>query len=151
MKPVEFDLNGRTLHLLLNANALFACYDRFGSKDDLLEKIVGTNGESWENTVWVLVKLAQQGELWRRYCGEDPIPMLTEAEAQRIMMPLDAVRARAAIRKAYALGFEREEIGEEEKVDLFLSEWQKKTEPASRAQNGLALPRSFWGFLSGKL
>lgn len=150
MKPVEFELNGRTLHLLLNANALFACYDRFGSKDDLLEKITGANGESWDNTVWVLVKLAQQGEAWRRYMGEDPIPMLTEAEAQRTMSPKDALMARAAIRAAYERGFQREDVSEEETVDLFLSEWQKKTAPVSPDPAGSASRRSFWDYLLRK-
>lgn len=150
MKPVEFKLNGRTLHLLLNANALFAFYDRFGNKDDLLEKITGADLASWENTVWVLVKLAQQGEAWRRYMGEDPIPMLTEAEAQRTIMPLDAIRAKEAIREAYALCFQREENHEEKEIDLFLAEYQKKTEPALRDPSGSALRRSFLRYLSKK-
>lgn len=150
MKTVEFELNGRTLHLLMNANALFACWDRFGDKGDLMAEIAGTDGESWDNTVWMLVKLAQQGEAWRRYMGEEPVKLLTAEEAQRTMLPPDAIRARAAIREAYALCFRREEDQEEKEVDLFLAEYQKKTEPASPGPNGSASRRSFFASLFGK-
>lgn len=150
LKTVEFELNGRTLHLLMNANALFACWDKFGDGDDLMERIAGTNSESWDNTVWMLVKLSQQGEAWRRYMGEEPIKVLTAEEAQRTMLPSDALRARAAIRTAYALCFQREQEQEEQEVDLFLEEYQKKTEPVSPAQSGSASQRSFFACLFGK-
>lgn len=150
MKTVEFELNGRTLYLFMNANALFACWDKFGDKGDLMDQIAGTDSASWDNTVWMLVKLAQQGEAWRRYQGEDPVKILTAEEAQRTMTPADALRARSAIQKAYALCFEREQASEEQEVDLYLAEWQKKTEPASPEANGSASRRSFWASLFGR-
>ena len=150
MKTVEFELNGKVYHLYWNANSLFAFYDRFGDKDAVMDHIAGNDSKSWENTVWMLVKLAQQGELWRRYCGEDSRPMLTSDDLQRCMCPLDVIRARSAILEAYYKGFEREKPDEEQEVDLFLAEYQKKTEPALPETSGSASRRSFWASLFGR-
>lgn len=127
MKTIEFELDGQTYHLLMNAAALFDCYDRFGDKGEILDHIIGTTRESFDATVWILVKLCQQGELLRRYQGEDPSHMLSVEEASKTMSPLDLTRARAAIREAFCSGFDRETKAEEEEVDLGLIELQKKT------------------------
>ena len=150
MKTVEFELNGRTVPLLMNANALFACWDRFGDKGDLMEQIAGTTTASWDNTVWMLVKLAQQGEAWNRYMGEEPVKVLTVEEAQRTMMPSDAIRAREAIQEAYAICFHREEVDENEEIDLGLLELQKKTASALPEPSGSASRPSFLASLFGR-
>ena len=146
MKPVKFELNGETFHLLLTGAALFDIYDEFGSREDLLDRIGGTTRQSFDDTIWILVKLAQQGELYRRHMGEDKLPMLDPQTALRTMGPMDVVRARAAIRRAYAIGFERETASEDEEIDLGLLELQKKTALALRVRNGLSAARSFCGF-----
>ena len=135
MKLVEFQLEGRTHHLLLTGAALFEAYDRFGDTGDLLEKVIGTDTKSFENTVWMLVNLAKHGEAYRR----------------RTMGPKDVVRARAAIRQALAIGFEREEVSEEQEIDLGLLELQKKTGLGLRGRNGSAERPSFWDFLTRKV
>ena len=150
MKTVEFELNGRTYHLLLTGAALFDAYDKFGDTGDLIEQIVGTTRASFDNTVWMLVKLAQQGEAWRRHNGEEQLPMLTVEEALRTMCPLDVIRARAAIRAAYAIGFEREAPDEEEAVDLGLLELQKKTGLALLDPVGSPSRPSFFASLFGR-
>lgn len=140
MKTVEFKLDGKTYHLLLNAAALFDCYDHFGDKGSLLDHITGTTAEAFDNTCWMLVKLAQQGEIFRRFQGLDKQPMLTVDQAQALLSPLDLIAARAAIREAYAFGFERKVKGEEDEVDLGLVELQKKTGLASIVRNGCSGP-----------
>ena len=150
MKPVKFELNGKVYDLLWNANAMFAFFDKFGDKESVLDHIAGSDSKSWENTVWVLVKLAQQGELWRRYNGEDAQKMLTAEDLQRATGVADVLRARNSVIEAYYAGFDRERPNEEQEVDLFLSEWQKKTEPALPDASGLASRRSFWDYLFGK-
>ena len=144
MKTVEFELAGRTYHLMLNGAALFDAYDRFGDKGDLLDRIVGADRASFDNTVWLLVKLCQQGEVWNRHNGADPQPMLSAEAAAVLMGPMDVIRARAAIRAAYAAGFERDNPSEEEEIDVGLLELQKKTEPALPEVNGSASRPSFW-------
>ena len=116
-----------------------------------MDHIAGANRDSFDNTVWLLVKLCQQGEAWRRHNGEDPQPMLSTDAALLLLGPMDVIRARAAIRAAYAMGFEREDPSEEEEIDLGLLELQKKTEPASPEANGSASRRSFWASLFGKV
>ena len=150
MKAVEFELNGKVYPLLWNANALFAAWDKFGDKGDLMDHFAGSTGESWDDTVWMIVKLAQQGEAWRRYNGEDAQPMLTVDDVKRTASPLDVIRIRAAIREAYFKGFEREAPSEEEEIDLGLLELQKKTEAGSPEASGSASRPSFWAFLFGK-
>lgn len=150
MKPVEFELNGRKYHLMLTGAALFEAYDRFEDKGDLLDHVTGTDSQSFENTVWMLVNLAKHGEAYRRHMGEDPLPMLSVETARRTMGPKDVVRARAAIRRAFAVGFEREEVGEEQEIDIGLLELQKKTAAGSHGQNGSAKRPSFWAFLTKK-
>lgn len=137
MKLVEFTLQGEIYHLLLNGTALFDAYDRFGDKGDLIDRVTGSTKESFENTVWMLVKLAQQGEAYRRYMNEEAKKMLTVEAAMRTMGPRDVVRAREAIREAFAVGFEMETPSEEEDVDYGLMELQKKTEPGLLGRSGL--------------
>ena len=149
MKTVEFELNGRTHHLILNGAALFDAYDKFGDKGNLLDHMDGTGRESFDNTIWFLIKMAQQGEAVRRWEGEEPCPMLTAEEAVRTLRPMDVVRARAAIRQAYALGFQRER-DEETEIDLFLEEYQKKTGPGSPGPSGSASRAGFWASLFGR-
>lgn len=150
MKTVEFQLDGQVYHLILNGAALFDAYDEFGTKGDLLDLVTGTSRESFDHTCWMLVKLAQQGEAVRRFQGEDPMPMLTPMQAQRLLGPVDVVRARAAIRAAFAQGFEREAPDEEEEIDLGLAELQKKTGLASRGRGSSNGRRRFWDSLFGR-
>lgn len=150
MKTVEFALNGRVHHLFLNGAALFDAYDKFGDKGSLMDHMNGTSRASFDNTVWFLVKLAQQGEAMRRWQGEEPQPMLTAEEALRTMRPPDCVRARAAIREAYHRGFAQEETDEEREIDLYLEEFQKKTGPGSPGPDGSASRAGFWASLFGR-
>jgi len=149
MKSVDFSLGGQTYHLLLNAAALFDAYDHFGEKGDLLERLSGTSKESFDDTCWMLAKLAQQGEAYRRYTGMDRQPMLTEDRARALLSPQALLLAREAIREAYYLGFARTVHREDdEDIDLGLLELQKKTASASPGQNGSNGRPSFWTFLS---
>lgn len=150
MKTVDFELNGKVFPLFWNAAALFAAWDRFGDKGDMMDHFTGNTEESWNSTVWMIVKLAQQGEAWRRYSGEDPQPMLTVEEVQRTACPMDVIRMRAAIREAYFKAFERETASEEEEIDLGLLELQKKTAPASPDAGGSASRPSFLASLFGR-
>lgn len=150
LKLVEFALQGEVYHLLLNGAALFDAYDRFGDKGDLIDRVIGADKASFENTVWMLVKLAQQGEAYRRYMNEEPRKMLTAEAAMRTMGPKDVVRARAAIRQAFAAGFEMETISEEAEVDLGLMELQKKTGLVLPERSGLFARLSSLVFPTGK-
>ena len=146
MKTVPYDLAGQTYYLCLNGTALFDCYDHFGPQGNLLDHIMDSTGDSHRATCWMLSKLAEQGELVRRFDGMDHGKFLSAQKAMALMSPEDALRAKEAIKKAYVLAFAREEATDEE-IDLYLLELQKKTDAASPGHGISKWLRSFFTFL----
>ena len=125
MKTFDYDFNGRTFHLAMNANALFDTYDKFGDKRSIVELPKGTGKKSFDATCWMLAKFAEQGELVRRYEGFKPETIVNESYFRLLMKPLDVPVAKKALERAILLGFAREEDTEEK--DPYLAEYQKKT------------------------
>ncbi|MBQ7778389.1 MAG: hypothetical protein IJ396_07740 [Oscillibacter sp.] len=130
MKTVEFPLDGVTYHLCLTGYALFDSFDHFGCGTEFIEKISGENRESFLATCWCLERFSQAGAIVRRWesDGKDKTPVLPAQKAAALMRPRDVIRARDAIREAFALAFGREEAREDEEIDLGWLELQKKTE-----------------------
>ena len=128
MNTVDFDWNGQTLHLLLNGTALFDIFDRYRSDAEILELIDGSDKKSYLNTCWILYKLAEQGELARRFLGHDHERYPTAERLAALTMPLEVPKARRAITRAVKLGFGmlHPEDPDSEFVDLGLLELQKK-------------------------
>ena len=127
MKTLEYTLNGQTYHLCLNGAALFDIYEKYGSKGFVTDHIKGTGKKSFSATCWMLAKLAEQGELVRRYQGHDRGEIPTEQMLQVMLRPSDVAAAKVAIRYAVVLGFAREEEDEDQEIDMGLIELQKKT------------------------
>lgn len=151
MKLTQITIEGREYHLCLNGAALFDIYAKFGDKGSLMDHIEGNGRKSFYRTCWILAKLCEQGELVRRYRGFAPAEIPTETQLRLFLSPLDTLAAKAAIRRAVAIGFGREVQDEEEKrVDLGLMELQKKTGPASAGHNICRRLRSFWAWMCGK-
>ena len=131
-RTIEFELNGQTYHLLCNASAIFDCYEHFDSSD-LLTLMTGMDRASCDGCIWMLCKFSQQGELLRRYQGEDRGLILKVEEVTRTLSPVDMIRARRALRAAYYAGLTREQTSEDEdEIDEGLLELQKKKGLASR-------------------
>lgn len=128
MKTIPFRHKGRTYHLLMNAAALFDIYEKFGSKGFVLDHIQGNNRTSLEATCWMLAKLAEQGELWRRYQGFVGGEIPTEERFLLSLSPMDMPEAKRVITEAVQEGFRQEEGPERSEVDIGLLELQKKTE-----------------------
>ncbi len=128
MKTVPFRHKGRTYHLLMNAAALFDIYEKFGSKGFITDHIRGNNRTALEAISWMLAKLAEQGELWRRYQGFEGGEMPSEEMFLMTLLPMDMLEARRAIEQAVHEGFRMEEGPERSEVDIGLLELQKKTE-----------------------
>lgn len=128
MKTLEYQFNGQTYHLCLNGAALFDIYEKFGSKGFVTDHIKGTGKKSFSATCWMLSKLAEQGELVRRYQGYPHGKFPTEQMFHTMLHPMQVAGAKDAIRDAVALGFAREEEEEDPEVDVGLVELQKKTE-----------------------
>lgn len=128
MKTYEFKFNGQIYHLCMNGAALFDIYEKFGTKGFVTDHIKGGGKKSFGATCWMLAKLAEQGELVRRYQGFDKGPFITEQQLRVLLSPLDVPEAKRAIEAAVRLGFRREEDAAKKETDLGLIELQKKTE-----------------------
>ena len=74
-----------------------------------------------------LAKLAEQGELLRRYQGYDKGPIPTEELFRLSLSPLEVPLAKDAIARAVQAGFRREEGPAKKEVDKGLLELEKKT------------------------
>ena len=127
MWMVPYAFQGTTYHLLMNAAALFDIYEAYGSKGFVTDHIRGTGKKSFQNTCFFLAKLAEQGELYRRYQGYDKGPIPTQELFLRGLSPTDVPQAKKAIAQAVEAGFSREEAPEQKEIDVGLLELQKKT------------------------
>ncbi len=131
MRTVRFPFEGVTYHLLLNGEALFTLYERYGSEGSLTDHIQGMGQAAFAATCVFLAVLGTQGELWRRYQGYDSGPIPTEELFRLGLSPLEVPLARAAITQAIRAGFQREAAAEGREVDVGLLELEKKTAAAS--------------------
>ena len=126
MKHIDFTFEGVTYALSFTAEALFTIYDKYGITDDLLETTacMEPTAEGFKSLCWIAALMATQGELQRRYAGEDPQPMLALEALRTGLTPPDCLRLRQAVRDAFAQGFERtvEDPGAEKEINLVLAE-----------------------------
>lgn len=127
MKVHEVDLCGQHLYLLLNGQALFDIYDKFGTKGFITDPLKDNNKAGFEATCFFLAKLCEQGELLRRWEGQTRGPVFSEQFFRVNLAPREVAAAKDAILAAIVLGFRREEK-ETGDLDLGLVELQKKTE-----------------------
>jgi hypothetical protein len=137
MKHIDFEFNGTTYALSFTAEALFSVYDKFGYTSDILDttKILEPTQEGWRNLCWLAALMASQGELQRRYRGEDPRPMVTVEQLRTGFMAADSLRLRQAVRDALEQGFHRDVPGpdEDQEVDLVLLEREEAEKKAKAA------------------
>ena len=137
MKHIDFEFNGTTYALSFTAEALFTVYDKFGYTSDILgaTKIMEPTTEGWKNLCWMAALLASQGELQRRYRGEDPQRMITMEELRTGFMAADCLRLRKAVRDALDQGFQRDVPSPDEKqeVNLVLLEREEAEKKAKAA------------------
>jgi len=128
MKTIDFEHAGVTYHLCMNAAALFDIYDHFGSDKPVLSHIQEDGKKGFEAACWMLWKLAEQGELVRRWQGHRPEPIPKEGQLRALLTPQQAVEAKSAIRSAVEKGFAREVPTERPAgVDLGLAKLKAQT------------------------
>lgn len=135
MRCIEFKAAGETWYLCMNGAALMDTYEHFGEDKPVLEHIAGTGKKAYEATCWLLAKLAEQGELVRRYQGFDAGKFPSEMRFKTLLSPREIPLAKVAIRQTVELGFRMQQV-QETGVDLGLQELetaQKKTKPAVEA------------------
>ena len=105
MRYVTFDFNGRLLPLRLTSGALFDLYDLYGVHDDILRAAgaMEDTEDGWASCCELAALLAEQGELWRRRQGYDPI----STPGALSLMGCDRPRLRYAVLEAVKRGLAR--------------------------------------------
>ena len=149
MKTVEVNIYGRTCHLRLTSAALYDIYEHFGKDKSAFDNIEGAGKAAFEAICWYFAKLAEQGELTRRFQGHEPRDIITETEVKLLLTPGDLPKAKLAVLRAMQQGFGRE-VEDDEPIDIGLLELQKKTAAAGPGPASSKRSRSFWASLFGK-
>ena len=74
---ISYSYRGGNYHLYFNLAALLDFKEKYQDQN-LVELISRNDREGLEAAVWLLCQLSRQGELYRRYLGEDPGQVLGE-------------------------------------------------------------------------
>lgn len=131
MKLTKITLDGKEYHLLLNGEALFDCYERFGQDKSLLELLETDGREGYAVESFLLATFSMQGELYRRWQGEDRGCYLSESQARVLLTPADIPVLRTALIDTIISGFNRQHP-DDEPIDPWLNELtQKKTKESA--------------------
>ena len=142
MNLTKYVLDGKEYHLLLNGEALFDCYEHFGYEKDLLDLIVADGKDGFAAAAWMLATFSMQGEMYRRWQGEDRGPYLREAQARAILTPADLPVLNLALMETIRAGFIRKHE-DDGPVDPWLNELTQKKTKESAARSIFAWSRKF--------
>lgn len=144
---IKFDFRGKSYSLYLSGLGLYECYDHFGGDKSLIELIEGEGKETYQAAIWMLCEFSKQGELYRRYMGEEPEEYLKLGQVMALAQPWEYPEIKTAVTMTIYEGFKREHPGQED-TDPWLAEFEaeksKKKEAAGRSISGLL--RGPWGW-----
>jgi len=129
MKATMQKVGKNTLYLAFDGEAMFIIDEKHGGVQQLMEKLLKTDRESFAAVCETAAMLAERGELARRYYGYDPQDFTEASVIMNIIQPAQIVDLKDAVIKAIELGFGREIEDGEKEIDLGLLELneQKKT------------------------
>lgn len=133
MKTIEFTFGGKTLHLYLNGEAMFAIEalndERPEGEPEILEQVLApeNTSASFSAICKVAVILAAQGENCRRYLHYSPERVPDARELLLLLTPMQMVSLRNAVYQAVSAGYGN--VGEDGggDIDTGLAELEKKT------------------------
>ena len=118
---------GNEYWLVYTADAYFEIRERYGT--DLFDGLRADDRSGFDIAVGCLAILARECELCRRYMGYDALPMLTEEEIRRTVLPDGIVSVKNAVMNAVLSGMRIENARQkDEPIDVGLLEYEKKTE-----------------------
>lgn len=110
---------------LYNADAYFKAQEKF--PDGFITILLKQDKEAFDALVWFLAEMSLQGELVRRYMGEEKKDFLTEEKVRHLMTVKEMPEALKVVVSTIQKGLEIE-TDENEEIDEVLAELQKKTE-----------------------
>lgn len=125
MKTMDINLHGKELRLCYNGAAMFDLWDIFGQEKPILEHIEPNTKSGFNATCVMLAKLAEQGELVRRYQGFEPQAMPNIRELMAVLSPADVLAAKRFVSAAIAEGLKMEAQIRRSETDLGLVELEQ--------------------------
>ena len=131
MNTIEYTFGGKTVHLYLNGEAMFA----ISALDDqlpegapeILELMKQHTPEGIDARCRVAQILAQQGENCRRYLGYSPERVPDAGELKLLLTPVQQLGLLSAVYRAINSGYEGGAANQTGDIDLGLAELEKKT------------------------
>ena len=131
MRTVDFTMGETELHLCYNGAAMFDLWDIFGQEKRILEHIEPNTKKAFNATCIMLHKLAEQGELVRRYHGHTPQDVPNIKELMAVLAPADVLAAKRAVAAAIAAGMKMEAQIRRSETDLGLLELEMQKKAAA--------------------
>lgn len=127
-RMVAATICGVKRYLNFSVAVMFDAMDEFGSVNKLLELVQKESVDGFKAVAWVLVRMANDGELVRRAQGYDKQPLMKESDISMRMHPLEFAEMQKAAADAIVAGYKREHVRGEngEEVDLVLEEIEQK-------------------------
>lgn len=131
MKTIEFEYGGKTLHLYMNGEAMFAIdaldEGRPEGAPEVLDLISETTPEGTNALCRVAAILAEQGEHCRRYLQYAPSRVPSDQELRTLLSPLQLRALCVAVYRAVNAGLGAAEAAGDSDIDTGLAELEKKT------------------------
>lgn len=118
-----------SVKLLYNAAAHFAACEKY--PEGLIKEMSKQGVESFDAMLWGFTEAAKQAELYRRFLGETPRKILSEAEWRLIIKPGQMSQATNMLMDAIIAGLATDNNDEDQEIDEVLAELEKKTSRAA--------------------
>ena len=118
-----------SVKLLYNAAAHFAACEKY--PDGLIAEMGKPGVASFDAMFWAFTEAAKQAELYRRFMGETPKRIITEAEWRMIIKPGQMSKATGMLMDAITAGLSSGD-DEDQEIDEVLMELEKKTGKTGR-------------------
>lgn len=125
-KMIPVVIAGRERLLNYSIEVMFDVNEKFGSVNTLLDLMQQNTRDGFEATKWLVLRMANDGELCRRAEGYDAVPMLTNDDIPTRIRPIDFAELVAAATDAVRLGYQRENQDEDQEIDIGLEELNAK-------------------------
>lgn len=125
-KMIPVVIAGRERLLNYSIEVMFDVNEKFGSVNTLLDLMQQNTRDGFEATKWLVLRMANDGELCRRAEGYDAVPMLTNDDISTRIRPIDFAELVEAATDAVRLGYQRENQDEDQEVDIGLEELNAK-------------------------
>lgn len=127
-RMVKVNIGGIDRYLNYSVEVMFDVQDKYGNLDSLFDILNKDGKETLETLTWLIVRMANDGEMCRRAQGYDHSEILKDSDLMGLS-PYDYMFLKNAAAKAINYGYRREVPDDEQKeIDLGLRELQENEE-----------------------